>query len=266
MSRDFTYHKYRALCEAFCLQGYSICTVADYLSNHPSESKIVVLRHDVDRRLQHAVRMAIIESEFGIRSTYYFRYNKEVFHPAYIQRIADMGHEIGYHYETIDKAKGDSKTAIKIFADELAKFREIAEVNTICMHGNPLTKWINRDLWKEYNFSDFGITGEAFISVKDIPYFSDTGRTWADKYKMKDYLPSAGPNNGGQTAKHVACSTDDLIHILSSGHVRSAYVLAHPERWNERLSSWSMSLVADTITNLCKIMISFRNKKCVKVM
>jgi hypothetical protein len=59
--------------------------------------------------------MALIEHEYGIRSTYYFRTVKEVFQPDIIRKIADHGHEIEYHYEVLDKAK------------------------TICMHGNPLT-------------------------------------------------------------------------------------------------------------------------------
>ena len=41
-----------------------------------------------------------IERELGISGTYYFRTTKEVFK-------AEIMHEIGYHYEVLDKAKGN---------------------------------------------------------------------------------------------------------------------------------------------------------------
>ena len=41
-----------------------------------------------------------IERELGISGTYYFRSTKEVFK-------AEIMHEIGYHYEVLDKAKGN---------------------------------------------------------------------------------------------------------------------------------------------------------------
>jgi len=55
--------------------------------------------------------MAKIENSFGIRSTYYFWKNEEVFKPAMINEIVNMGHEIGYHYEVLDKTKGDYEEA-----------------------------------------------------------------------------------------------------------------------------------------------------------
>jgi hypothetical protein len=29
----------------------------------------------------------------------------------------------------------------------LKEFRKICDVKTICMHGNPLSKWTNKDVW-----------------------------------------------------------------------------------------------------------------------
>lgn len=66
--------------------------------------KFVVLRHDVDRKPEKALRMAKIEADFGIRSTYFFRVTDESFDPKIIQEIAFLGHEIGYHYENLSTA------------------------------------------------------------------------------------------------------------------------------------------------------------------
>jgi len=47
--------------------------------------------------------------------------------------------------------------AICDFERNLEKLRELYPVKTICMHGSPLSKWDNRDLWKRYNYRDYGI-------------------------------------------------------------------------------------------------------------
>lgn len=45
------------------------------------------------------------------------------------------------------------------------------------MHGNPLSPRDNRELWKKYKFKDFGIIGEAYLSIdfNEVSYFTDTG-------------------------------------------------------------------------------------------
>jgi len=252
MCLDFTINKYRQLCNELHRYGYTSSTVAAYLENHNEGQKIIVFRHDVDRKPQRALRMARVEYELGIKATYYFRFNKNVFQPHLIREIASMGHEIGYHYETLDKAKGSYERAIQIFRDELAKAREVTEVRTICMHGNPLTKWGNRDLWSKYDFRDFGLVGEAYLSFGDITYFSDTGRTWSSKNKVKDVLPSAVYAGVEKVGGHNITNTDSLIELIKSGKIEPIYILVHPERWSNSLASWLTDLTLDTGVNLGK--------------
>ena len=179
---DFTHAKYEELCKAlvdFDCTPVSVCTYFDLdLGAQPQPNRCIIIRHDVDRKPERALKMATIENRFGISSTYYFRRKEEVFKPDKIKKIANMGHEIGYHYEVLDKAEGDIEKAIRIFEDELKEFRKICDVKTICMHGNPLSKWVNKDIWKKYDFKDFGIIGEPYLSIDfdRVAYFTDTGR------------------------------------------------------------------------------------------
>ncbi len=193
--RDYTVEKYRELCGA--IKGnYESLTFEEYLNNLNFKNNFIILRHDVDRMPGNALKTAESETEFNLKSTYYFRTNKAVFRKEIIEEIASLGHEIGYHYECMDKAKGDYEKAIRIFKNDLEKFREIYDVKTICMHGNPLTKYDNRDLWKKYDYREFGISGEAYLSLgKDIAYFSDTGRNWGNKYKVKDFNVNLSNNH-----------------------------------------------------------------------
>lgn len=255
---DFTLDKYRQLLAAICESGYKVLTVADGLDNHNSEQKVVLLRHDVDRKTQRALIMARLEHELGIKSTYYFRFNKKTFQPRLIMEIAEMGHEVGYHYETLDKAKGDYVKAIQMFEDELAEFRKITEVKTVCMHGNPLTRWDNRTLWNKYDFRDFGLVGEAYLSVDSLIYLSDTGRTWADKYKVKDWLPSADSNDNQDISKAIIASTDDIIELIKKGQLGHAYLLVHPERWSHSLIGWMADSARDAAVNLGKRILALK--------
>lgn len=229
-TRDFTSHKFLRLCEAIS-SNYPTITMAEYMEKEHPEC-FVLMRHDIDRMPERALVTARIEHELGIKSTYYFRTVKNVFKPEIIKQIKSMGHEIGYHYETLSEAKGDHKKALALFQSNLEKLREMCEIKTICMHGKPLSKHDNRELWKNYDFRDFGVTGEAYLSVKDdLNYFSDTGRTWGHRNSIRDCIP-------GKTERVFAETTDELIELIEKRELNNFYILVHPERWPSSLLGW----------------------------
>ena len=171
LSRDFTLEKYRELCKTLLDCGYSTRTIHDYLMQCESKSElnpaIAILRHDVDRKPYNSLKMAGLENSLGICSTYYFRY-PYTFKPEIMRKIRDLGHEVGYHYEVLAKANGDTEKAIHLFEQELVAMREVCDIKTICMHGSPLSRYDNRDLWKHYDFRNFGVESEAYLSFQDV--------------------------------------------------------------------------------------------------
>ena len=57
--RDFTMGKYEGLCLALLDSGYVPLTVYSYLrTGKQNNNKLVVLRHDVDRKPMNAFKMA----------------------------------------------------------------------------------------------------------------------------------------------------------------------------------------------------------------
>jgi hypothetical protein len=105
---DFTLDNYKDLCLALLDSGYTPLTVYSYLTGkQKSNNKLVVLRHDIDRKLGNALQMAELEHEWGIQSTYYFRF-PYTFKPDIIRKIKDLGHVVGYHYEVLSKANSAS--------------------------------------------------------------------------------------------------------------------------------------------------------------
>jgi hypothetical protein len=248
MDLDFTLAKYKELCDAIINSKFVPLTVERYITE-PTSNKFIILRHDVDKKPENALKMANIETEYGISATYYFRAIKKVFKPDIMKEIAGLGHEIGYHYEVLVKAKGDKKKAIEIFKRELNEFREICDINTICMHGNSLSHWDNRDIWGKYNFRDFDIIGEAYLSIDfdKVMYLSDSGGCWDNKrLRVKDIVDS----NSIQSLK--IKSTNDVIELVKNKGAEKMCILAHPDRWNDSLSSLIYELVTKKIRNVGK--------------
>jgi hypothetical protein len=61
------------------------------------------------------------------------------------------------------------------------------------MHGSPLSKWDNRDLWKRYDYRDFGIIAEPYFDLDfdEVFYLTDTGRRWdGDRVSVRDKICS----------------------------------------------------------------------------
>lgn len=247
MNLDFTVEKYRELCRAIANSAYTPVPVGKYLTDGMN-GKTIILRHDVDDKIKYTSKLAKIECDEGLISTYYVRMVPRTFKPEIIREMEGLGHEIGYHYEVLDKAGGDYEKAIGIFEDELAELRKVCDVKTICMHGNPLTRWDNRDLWKHYDFKDFGIIGEAYLSIDydDVVYFSDTGRTWAGKrYRVKDFV-------GASSDSFDVRSTDDLIDLINEGSVERMCVLSHLDQWSDGYLSWVRTWAERSVRNFVK--------------
>jgi len=70
--------------------------------------KFCLLRHDIDASVSYAYEMAKIESNLGIKSTYFFMTSSSMYNPfneinsIYIKKIIAMGFDIGLHYNQVD--------------------------------------------------------------------------------------------------------------------------------------------------------------------
>ena len=73
MERDFTFSVYENLCNSLKHNNFKTIGVNDFITKSNSKSKYAIIRHDVDARPQNALRMAKLESNLNISSTYYFR-------------------------------------------------------------------------------------------------------------------------------------------------------------------------------------------------
>ncbi len=363
---DFTLKTYKVLLKVLLKKNYSFFTFQEYIENNLSlitgNSSIIILRHDVDRLPENALKMAQIEKELGIKSTYFFRTIKSVFKPEIIGEIAEMGHEIGYHYENLvavsrqhsafskkkieeirqdigtgvsqpgfqeqnqndrnekksegseqksgldigsgilglgfgkKKAEGRKlwaeslyELAIEDFEKNLEKLREICPVKTICMHGSPLSKIDNRDLWKVYDYRDYGIIGEPYFDIdfNEVLYLTDTGRRWdGERFNIRDKISFQHSAFSCQQTKEVGIwglgfgkrkkvkgkskkltgdsslithhslqfrHTQDIIRAAEQGLLPDKIMInIHPQRWTNKPFSWVKELIWQNVKNVIK--------------
>ena len=97
---DFTLKIYQSLLSALRRAGYTFRTFEEFLSV-PADGKVVILRHDIDKRPENALRMAQMEHASGIKASYYIRVVKGTWNEEIIERIVALGHEVSYHYEDL---------------------------------------------------------------------------------------------------------------------------------------------------------------------
>lgn len=247
---DFTPQKHRELILALRNAGYSFQTFEEYIKNPASKS--VVLRHDVDDKPENSLRFGKIQHELGIKGVYYFRAVKKSWDEDIILQLHALGHEIGYHYETMAHANGNIEKAYSLFQENLQKLRKLVPVSTICMHGSPLSKFDNKELWKQKNYKDLGIIAEPYFDVdfNKVLYFTDTGMSWQNKsVSIRDKV------NG--TLGHPYSSTDEIIQALEKNELNHHLMFNfHPQRWNEGKLSWYKEFILQNIKNKVKFVLN----------
>lgn len=252
---DFTLSAYKQLISTLQSKGYFFQTFEEYVKN--SKEKVVMLRHDVDRKPGNSLKTALLENGLGIRASYFFRTILQTLKPEIIKKIADLGHEIGYHYENLTTCGGDFRLAIDDFRLSLEKLRKLYPVKTICMHGSPLSKWDNRDLWKKYDYRDFGIIAEPSFDVdfEEVFYLTDTGRSWNNfKVSVRDKVKKTGVRGQRSEVGNLKLrKTRDIIEALEKGLLPDKVMInTHPQRWDDRFGPWVRELIWQNVKNVVK--------------
>lgn len=298
---DFTVEQYRQLLLALRQNGYEFVPFRDYIVSRESTIipalalenskkknvyaaratddaapdgtlagarwKRVILRHDVDRLPENSLRLARLEHELRVTGTYYFRIVPESYDRQIMKEIAELGHEIGYHYEDVDLASQRSKVkskklseddlidqAYESFCRNLETLREDFDVTTACMHGSPRSKYDNRIIWQKYSYRELGIIGEPYFDVdfNELAYFTDSGRRWnGDKVTLRDKVNSKYSFDFK--------STQEIIDNIDTLPNELMFTI-HPQRWTDTLKPWTKELLGQNVKNLAKGFLVARSR------
>ena len=265
--KDFTLKIYENLIRTLKSKSYKFLTVKEYFNLTPMSRRIlgeggslthpvakspnrplVIMRHDVDRKPQNALRMAKLENELGIKATYYFRTIPKTFKPEIIKQIIELGHEIGYHYECLSETNGNYEKAIEDFEMNLSKLRELYPVKNIAMHGRPTSKWDSRLLWEKYDYKQYGILSEPYFDIdfNEVLYITDAGRSWNNEsINLRDKVDS----KFNFTFNH----TQGIIQAIEKNQLPDKIMInIHPEHWADSTTEWWKIWIVRKIKNFGK--------------
>ena len=148
---EFSYKGYLQLCQTAMENGYLI---KNYHTLKTRESKMCILRHDVDFSLEKAWEMACFEQENEIFSTYFVLVSSDNYNifsrknQKILRDILAYGHTIGLHFDETVYGKDISENQLIYY---IRKERDLLEsilekkVDTVSMH-EPSSHILNMDL------------------------------------------------------------------------------------------------------------------------
>ncbi len=242
----------------------SVVAMEDVHDGHRDPNSIG-LRHDVDgtnnatrEALQTAVKMAEWEAARGYRSTYFILHTAPYWMgPGFagaLDRIAELGHEIGIHTDALAEGLRISKDPDLILDEAIALLRNLGfSIRGVVGHGNPICNreaapgepWFANDEQfdicqrpdygapdrtitrgtrtlhlKPRPLADFGLEYEALWSAHPFAFrISDSGGKWLN------------PGWDETVAKWQA-DRASYSHVTSPiREVRQLHVLVHPDWW-----------------------------------
>jgi len=158
------------------------------------------LRHDVDNVIEPAVRMAEWEAERGYRSTYFildgngqdghYWHDKDLLRRS-LERIAECGHEIGYHCNALARAIHEQRDPVELVGETLEELRGYGyQVRGVVAHGHPLCyrhRFVNDEVFAESARPAYGSPTREVGGVRLEP----VSRGWFGLEYDANWLPRA---------------------------------------------------------------------------
>lgn len=190
-------------------------TIVELIDDAVIPADAAMVRFDVERNCAHHVRIAKKLADAGTPASFYFHTRVGSYDRDGIHRIRDLGHEVGFHHECLDRCRGDFAKARDLFLREVEFFRKDGiDIQTCCNHGELfLSKpgyQQNADLFTRYPelLAEAGLRGEVqhWIRGQGLHYPSDTLTTYRRFWPM--------------------------LYAARADTSKPVMVLTHPHRWH----------------------------------
>jgi len=193
---NFSFGHYKNTLSLAKEKGYifsNFCTFEE----EKSDVDVILLRHDIDHSPLKALEFAKIESELGIKSTYFVRVHSNSYNSygfkvyTVLKKILALGHELGLHYENIDFAEVTNEDSCEIIKRDKKVLEVILnkEMDGIAAHRD-FNQVSNLEFWKTHELKDFGFKYEGYEErfLKNMLYISDSLGMWQNGKCMCHYI------------------------------------------------------------------------------
>lgn len=158
----------------------------------PIHEDTLLLRHDVDWSPRKALRIAELEADNGVRSTFFFLLTSPFYNPfnqqvrEIINNVTEMGHDVGVHFSTHQywtTAPPAEELTTRV-EREIETLRAITDttIDVVSFHNPP--EWIIRE-----RFDGFHNTYEPRF-FDDIAYRADSNQRWREQPPFEGGIPA----------------------------------------------------------------------------
>jgi hypothetical protein len=193
---EFTFAWYEELLQTLLEEGYRFDGFESRI-----QPETVLLRHDVDWSPRKAVRLAEIEADLGISSTYFFLVSSPFYNSVNeyvrnrVHQIQDLGHSIGLHFSTHqyfsstpDGENGNVPNdgeLINVIEREQLIMHQVSgsEICVVSFHNPP--SWVCRR-----SFDGFTSTYEDRFFSEQVSYYADSNQRWRSNLPFAAELPA----------------------------------------------------------------------------
>lgn len=207
---DFTLSNYRKLIQLAKAQGFNFILHKD---EYVEGRKDVIWRHDVEFSVEVAYKMAHIEAEEGVKTTYFFQLHCPYYNTLstrttrLLKEIQGLGHHIGLHF--------DSHYYNIQSEEELNRFIELDK------------KYMNSVLGLDIDTYSFHNTNKFILSCKELKY---GGLLNVYSSFFKDHYDYCADSTG-------IWRYDRLEDKLKDDTIQHLQVLIHDGMWSEEVLS-----------------------------
>ncbi len=259
---NFIYKEWDKFCKKLVDEGVSSVPVCEIFGQ---TEKYFCLKHDVETAVKKAYKISKIESKYGHKGSYYVQAYllKKKSNVKLLKKMQEAGHEISYHYDVLDFAKGDFEKAVLEYEKNVLLFEENGfPVRTVCQHGNPILErknyTSNRDFFrngeieKKFNQHTDVMVNLPKKAKTEYAYYSDAGRKFKFIFDplFNDVIPSDDKN----------IAFENLEKLYESVGDRNVIVSMHPHRWEKsalvyHTKTFLFKIIRKTVKLLAKIPI-----------
>lgn len=216
----FTYKAYSEILKTALDSGYEILCIRDLLKKPRIPSKVLLLRHDIDKNPHSMYPLAETELKFGVTSSIFVRVMGAEYNPFSYSVTTDLleleknEFEIGLHSNFLEFATNTNQNPISILAAETKILSSIYNVKGISCH---------RDI--NYVVNSLPYLQNNWESIKQA-----TGLEY-DAYDDSLFGNLVYVNEG--LNPHLSWRKDSPLDVIKQG--KSLYLLTHNHWWYEKI-------------------------------
>jgi hypothetical protein len=217
---NFTYKAYSEILKSALDSGYEILCIRDFLTKASIPTKVLLLRHDIDKNPYSMYPMAETEIQLGVKSSIFVRVMGAEYNPFSYQLTTDLlelernNFEIGLHSNFLEFATITNQDPIKVLVAETALLSQTYKIKGISCH---------RDI-------NYIINSLPYLQTNWELIKQETGLEY-DAYDSSFFSRLIYVNEG--LNPHLSWRNNSPLEIIKQG--KSLYLLTHNHWWYDKI-------------------------------